>query len=80
MATRVDFKAIVADHAKLEGQAEIALGHTGFAGDGQRLFLQWNGTGILFGDSDATAFLQAAMRTVRALGIDDQTAPEGAHG
>jgi hypothetical protein len=70
MATRVAFKGVVRDHAKLEGSAEIAIGTTGFAGDGSRLFLQWNGTGILFDDADTEAFLKAAIRTAKELGVE----------
>lgn len=70
MATRVAFKDVVHDHAKLEGSAEIAIGHTGFSGDGQRLFLQWNGQGILFDRDQARAFLKAAIRTAEELGLD----------
>ncbi len=72
MATRVVFKEVVKDHAKLEDPAEIAIGHTGFAGDGQRLFLQWNGTGILFEKDQAKSFLRAAIRTAKELGLDEK--------
>lgn len=71
MATRVQFKRVVKDVAMLEPRSEIALGTTGFAGDGQRLFLQWNGTGILLGHADARDFLAAAARTARELGFDE---------
>lgn len=67
MTTRVEFKSVVEDHAKLEGRAEIAIGTTGFSGDGDRLFLQFNGTGILFSDEDARAFLTAAARAADRL-------------
>jgi hypothetical protein len=39
MVTRVEFKKLVKDFAKLEGEAVISIGTTGFAGDGDRLFL-----------------------------------------
>jgi hypothetical protein len=65
--TRVEFKKLVGDVAKLEGEAEIAVGTTGFAGDGDRLFLQFNGVGILFSHDDARAFLRAAARAAKTL-------------
>ena len=68
MATRVEFKKLVRDHAKLEGEAVIALGTTGFAGDGDRLFLEFNGMSTLFSHEEARAFLSAAARAARTLG------------
>lgn len=65
--TRVEFKKRVKDHAKLEGEAMIAVGTTGFAGDGDRLFLQFNEVGILFSDDDARAFLAAVARAAATL-------------
>jgi hypothetical protein len=70
MATSVEFKRVVRDHAKLEGQATISLGTTGVAGDGDRLFLNFNDVGILFSHDDARAFLAAAVRAVATLGYD----------
>ena len=67
MATVVEFKRVIRDHAKLEGSAEVAIGTTGFAGDGPRLFLQWNGQGMLLNDDDAEAFLAAANRVRETL-------------
>ena len=67
MATRVEWKRIVRDEAGLEDAAEVAIGTTGFRGDGNRLFLQWNGTGILFSHADAAAFLEAAARARKTL-------------
>ena len=67
MATRVEWKRIVRDEAGLEDAAEVAIGTTGFRGDGNRLFLQWNGTGILFSHDDAAAFLEAAARARKTL-------------
>ena len=72
MATRVEFKKLVKDHAKLEGEATISLGTTGFAGDGDRLFLNFNEVGILFSHEDARAFLRAASRVAKTLDYDDQ--------
>ena len=69
MATRVEFKRIVRDRAGREDAAEIAVGTTGFAGDGPRLFLQWNGTGLLFDDDDARAFLAAVARSAATLEV-----------
>ncbi len=69
MATYVDFKRRVKDHARLEGEATIAIGTTGFAGDGDRLFLEFNETGMLFSHDDARAFLSAAVRAMTRLGI-----------
>ena len=68
MTTHVEFKKLVKDHAKLEGEATIAIGTTGFAGDGDRLFLEFNNTGILFSHEEARAFLSAAARAARTLG------------
>lgn len=67
--TRVEFKKPVQDFARLEGEATIAIGTTGFAGDGDRLFLEFRGIGILFAHDDALAFLSAAARTAQTLGI-----------
>jgi hypothetical protein len=70
VATFVDFKRVVKDHAKLEGEATLAIGTTGFAGDGDRLFLEFNTVGILFSDDDALAFLSAAVRAMTRLGVE----------
>ena len=72
MATTVQFKRVIKDVAKLEGSAEVAIGTTGFAGDGDRMFLQWNGTGILLDHDDAKAFLAAAKRTAETLNLDPE--------
>lgn len=71
MTTRVQFKKRVADYARLEGEAVIALGTTGFAGDGDRLFLEFDGKGILFSREDAAAFLRAFGRVAKTLDADD---------
>ena len=68
MPTTVDFKRRVADFAKLEGEATISIGTTGFAGDGDRLFLNFDDVGILFSHEDAEAFLKAAMAAYARLG------------
>lgn len=65
--TRVEFKKRVEDFAKLEGEAIISIGTTGFAGDGDRLFLNFNDVGILFSHDDARAFLSAAARAAETL-------------
>lgn len=70
MATKVDFKRIVQDHAKLEGRAQISIGTTGFSGDGDRLFLNFNDVGILFPHDDAEAILKGSMRAAQRLGYD----------
>ena len=70
MATHVDFKRLVSDFAKLEGRAMIGIGTTGFAGDGDRLFLNFNDVGILFPHEDAKAFLIAAARAAKRLGYE----------
>lgn len=70
MATVVDMKRYVEDYAKLEGGAMISIGTTGFAGDGDRLFLNFNDVGILFSHDDAEAFLVAAARAAQRLGYD----------
>lgn len=70
MATRVFFKRVLKDVAGLEGRAEVAIGTTGFKGDGQRVFLQWNGTGILLDHDDAKAFLNAARETAQDIGFE----------
>lgn len=79
MPTTLDFKRTVKDHAKLEGEATISIGTTGFAGDGDRLFLNFNDAngarGILFSHEDAEAFLKAAMAAYLRLGYE--TAGEG---
>ena len=67
MVTRVEFKKLVRDFAKLEGEATIAIGTTGFAGDGSRLFLEFNGASMLFSHDDARAFLRAATRAAETL-------------
>lgn len=67
MATRVEFKRLVKDFAKLEGEATISIGTTGFAGDGDRLFLNFKDVGILFSHDDARAFLAAAARAAATL-------------
>ncbi|MEL7319259.1 MAG: hypothetical protein AAFN04_11550 [Pseudomonadota bacterium] len=70
MPTIVDFKRLVKDFAKLEGEATISIGTTGFAGDGDRLFLNFDDVGILFSHEDAEAFLKAAMAAYLRLGYD----------
>ncbi|MEL6487600.1 MAG: hypothetical protein AAFQ13_10720 [Pseudomonadota bacterium] len=70
MPTTVDFKRTVTDFAKLEGEATISIGTTGFAGDGDRLFLNFEDVGILFSHEDAEAFLKAAMAAYLRLGYD----------
>jgi len=72
MTTRVEFKKLVKDHAKLEGEAVIALGTTGFAGDGERLFLEFREVGLLFSHEDAQAFLKAASRAAKTLDFDGE--------
>lgn len=69
--TRVEFKRLVKDFARLESEATIAIGTTGFAGDGDRLFLEFNGTGILLSHDDAYRFLSAAARAAQTLGISN---------
>ena len=72
--TRVEFRKLVKDYAKLEGEAVIAVGTTGFAGDGDRLFLEFSGTGILFSHEDARTFLRAVARVAKTLDYaEDQT-------
>ena len=71
MATRVEFKKLVKDHAKLEGAATVAIGTTGFAGDGSRMFLQFNEVGLLLSHDDARAFLRAAARVAETLDQED---------
>jgi len=70
MPTTVDFKRTVKDFAKLEGEAVISIGTTGFAGDGDRLFLNFDDVGILFSQEDAEAFLKAAMAAYLRLGYE----------
>lgn len=70
MATKVEFKQLVKDFAKLEGEAVISIGTTGFAGDGDRLFLNFRDVGILFSHEDARAFLAAAARAAQTLEED----------
>ena len=70
MATNVDFRRHVSDFAKLEGSARVCIGTTGFAGDGDRLFLNFDDVGILFSHEDAEAFLVAAARAAKRLGYD----------
>lgn len=72
MPTTVDFKRLVKDFAKLEGEATISVGTTGFAGDGDRLFLNFDDVGILFGHEDAEAFLKAAMTAYLRLGYESK--------
>lgn len=67
MSTVVDFKRILNDVAHLEPSLEVAIGTTGFKGDGDRMFLQVNGTGILLDHEDAAKFLKAADRVARRL-------------
>lgn len=76
MVTHVEFKKVVKDYARLEGEATIAIGTTGFAGDGHRLFLEFNGVGILFSHEEARAFLAAAARTAETLDYGDPP-PQG---
>ncbi len=75
MATTHDFRAQVKDFAKLEGEARIGLGTTGFAGDGDRLFLNFEDVhgsrGILFSHEDAEAFLKAALAAYLRLGYGE---------
>ena len=68
MPTTVDFKRLVKDFAKLEGEATISIGTTGFAGDGDRLFLNFEDVGLLFSHEDAEAFLKAALAAYLRLG------------
>lgn len=70
MATRVFFKRVIEDVAGLEGRAELAIGTTGFKGDGQRMFIQWNGVGLLLDHNDAQAFLKAARETAEDIGFE----------
>ena len=70
MATYLDFKRVVKDYGKLEGEAKIAIGTTGFAGDGDRLFVEFRDVGILFSDADARDFLSAAVRAMTRLRIE----------
>ncbi|MEO1730068.1 MAG: hypothetical protein AAFR64_04960 [Pseudomonadota bacterium] len=74
MSTTVDFKRTVKDFAKLEGEATISVGTTGFAGDGDRLFLNFGDAhgsrGILFSHEDAETFLKAAMAAYLRLGYE----------
>ncbi len=70
MPTTVDFKRLVKDFAKLEGEATISIGTTGFAGDGDRLFLNFDDVGILFSHDDAEAFLKAALAAYLRLGYE----------
>jgi len=46
------------------------MGTTGFAGDGDRLFLNFDDVGILFSHKDAEAFLKAAMAAYLRLGYE----------
>ena len=73
MATRVDFKRPIRDFAQLEETAQVSLGTTGFAGDGDRLFLNFNDHGLLLSHEDAEAFLRGALRSASRLGytLDD---------
>ncbi|MEM6897701.1 MAG: hypothetical protein AAF576_09970 [Pseudomonadota bacterium] len=70
MATRVFFKRVLRDAAGLEPDAEVAIGTTGFKGDGARMFLQWNGVGLLLDAADAQAFLKAARETAEDIGFE----------
>ena len=72
MPTKVDFKRTVRDHAKLEGEATISVGTTTFAGDGDRLFLNFKDVGILFSHEDAEDFLKAAMAAYLRLGYSGE--------
>lgn len=80
MATRMEFRKLVRDYAKLEGEAVIAIGTTGFAGDGDRLFLNFKEVGILFSHEDARAFLRATARAAKTLDYGDDPGPEETHG
>ena len=71
MGTIVQFKRVLRDVAVLEADVEIAIGTTTFAGDGERMFLQSNGTGILLSHEDARAFLAAAARLASSLSYDN---------
>lgn len=77
MATRFEFKRLVKDFAKLEGEASISIGTTGFSGDGERLFLNFRDVGILFSHEDAKAFLAAAARAANTLGYRVDVEGEG---
>ena len=72
MGTMVEFKRIIRDHARLEPSAEIAIGTTTFSGDGERLFLQHDGVGLLLSDDDAKAFIAAVKRAAKTLGVRDE--------
>ena len=72
MGTMVEFKRVIRDHARLEPAAEIAIGTTTFSGDGERLFLQHNGVGLLLSDDDAKAFIAAVKRAAKTLGVRDE--------
>ncbi|MEO1221750.1 MAG: hypothetical protein AAFY42_10440 [Pseudomonadota bacterium] len=77
MATKVDFKRTVRDHAKLEGEAQISVGTTTFTGDGDRLFLNFKEVGILFSHEDAEDFLKAAMAAYLRLGYGGNSGSSG---
>ena len=79
MATQVEFKRLVKDFAKLEGEATIAIGTTGFASDGARLFLEVNGVGILFSHDDVRAFLGASLRSAQTLDIAGELRSRAEH-
>lgn len=72
MPTMVQFKRVIRDAARLEPDAEVAIGTTTFLGDGPRLFLQHNGEGLLLSHDDARAFLAAAARASTDLGYVDE--------
>lgn len=72
LATKVEFKKRVVDHARLEGEAVISIGTTTFAGDGERFFLDFNDVGLLFSHDDAKAFLRAARRAAATLDYGDE--------
>jgi hypothetical protein len=73
--TRVEFRKLVTDYARLEREAVIAVGATGFAGDGDRLFLEFGGTSILFSHEAAGAFLRGVARVAKTLDYAEDSTP-----
>lgn len=71
MATVLQFKRVLEDDAKPEGRAEVARETTGITGDGPRMFLRRNGTGVLLGHDNARGFLGAVARTAWELVYDE---------
>ena len=82
MATHIDFKRLVKDFAKLEGEAVVSIGTSGFAGDGDRMFLNFKEVGLLFSHEDARAFLAAVARIAERLDYPPlgQEHQRGTHG